>query len=59
MTGAFRCRSRSAAVIGGARILLVDDVATTGATLDAASRALKDAGARRVTALVAAVVPRG
>ena len=58
VTGAFRCRSRSAAVVGGARILLVDDVVTTGATLDAASRALKNAGASRVIALVAAVVPR-
>ena len=55
---AFRCRVRLASQIHQARILLVDDVATTGATLDAASRALKGAGAARVTGLVAAQVPR-
>ena len=56
VTGAFRCRPRVASRVRGARILLVDDVATTGATLDAASRALKAAGAARVTGLVAAQV---
>jgi len=42
--GAFRC-NRSFA---GERVAVVDDVMTTGATLDALARALKDAGAASV-----------
>jgi ComF family protein len=36
------------------RVLLVDDIATTGATLDACARSLLDAGARDVVALTLA-----
>jgi ComF family protein len=43
--------------VRGLHLLLVDDVATTGATLDAAAKALKRAGAATVTALVAARTP--
>jgi len=40
-----------------ARVLLIDDVATTGATLAAAAAALRTAGALQVTALTAARTP--
>ncbi len=41
-------------LIHGAVIVLVDDVSTTGATLDACARVLKAGGAREVRALTAA-----
>ncbi len=39
------------------RVVLIDDVATTGATLDACACALKDAGVSRVDAITLAVAP--
>lgn len=41
-------------LVSGKRILLVDDVMTTGATLRSAARALLDAGAMRVCAVTVA-----
>jgi len=47
------------ASVGGAHLLLVDDVMTTGSTLVEASRVLHAAGAGRVQALVLAAVESG
>jgi predicted amidophosphoribosyltransferase len=49
--GAFKAEAR---IVNGKKVLLMDDVATTGATLIAASQALVDAGARQVYALTVA-----
>lgn len=54
--GAFAVREGQAGAVAGRRVVLVDDVYTTGATLSACARALRRAGARAVTALALARV---
>jgi ComF family protein len=53
--GAFACK----ADLTGLRVTIVDDVMTTGATLEELAQALKRAGAREVNAWVLARTPRG
>lgn len=56
--GAFRVPTKARAAVKGKRVLVVDDVLTTGATVSAAARALKRAGASRVAVLALARVVR-
>ena len=49
--------ARRSSVAGSPRVLVVDDVVTTGATLSAAARALRNAGATNVAAVVAGRTP--
>jgi ComF family protein len=49
--GAFQANAR---IVSGKRVLVVDDVTTSGATLNACANALKEAGASKVYALTLA-----
>ncbi len=58
VAGAFRVAHSAAAKIAGRHLLLVDDVLTTGATAQACTEALLEAGAVRVDVLTLARVVR-
>jgi ComF family protein len=56
VSGAFRARNKTA--LSGQRVVLIDDVLTTGATAASCARALRAAGARQVTLLTLARADR-
>jgi ComF family protein len=58
MLGAFGTDPARATALRGSNVLLIDDVMTTGATVEACARALKRAGASHVAVLTLARVVR-
>jgi ComF family protein len=58
VAGAFAVAGRQSDRLRGRTVVLVDDVMTTGATLDACAHAILGAGADRVEHVVVALTPR-
>jgi ComF family protein len=56
VVNAFALRRGYESRIVGMRLVLIDDVSTTGATLEECAKVLKDGGAREISALTAARV---
>lgn len=54
LRGAFGAHPLRSSALRGRRVVLVDDVMTTGATVSAAAKVLRQAGAAHITALVVA-----
>lgn len=58
LRGVFSVAPERVARVAGRRVVLVDDIMTTGATLDAAAQALRRAGARHINTIIVARTPR-
>jgi len=56
VAGAFACPRRAWPLVEGKRLVLIDDVLTTGATADACARVLRAAGAARIDVAAVAKV---
>lgn len=56
VANAFALRRQCTSLVVGMRLVIIDDVCTTGATLTACAKVLKDAGAREISVLTAARV---
>jgi ComF family protein len=59
LAGAFRINAALRDRIAGRHIVVIDDVRTTGATLNATSHILRKAGAARIDVLTFTLVPEG
>lgn len=59
LVGAFGVSAAGAAILAGARVVVIDDVRTTGSTLNAASHILRKAGAARIDVLTFTLVADG
>lgn len=59
LAGAFRIEPGQKAVVEGRHCLVIDDVRTTGSTLNACAHILRQAGAARIDVLTFTLVPEG
>jgi ComF family protein len=59
LAGAFRVPPECAALVAGARVVVIDDVRTTGSTLNACAHILRKAGAARIDVLTFTLVASG
>ena len=59
LAGAFRMQEGGALAVEGRHVVLIDDVRTTGSTLNACAHILRKAGAARIDVLTFTLVPEG